>query len=90
MIEIEIDDVLVAFDGRVLEFWRQGMGGSERFLATKIRPTVEGPGRNGFYQINFESTFGPGGFLMFVPEDRMADMKPLLDGIEAARAETTT
>lgn len=85
MIEIEIDDVFVAFDGRVLEFWRQGMGGSERFHVTMIRPSVEGPNRRGFYEVNFESTFGPGGYLMFVPEDRMADLRPLLDGIDAAR-----
>jgi hypothetical protein len=72
MHEVEIMDpifghVIVTFDGRVLEFFRPGMGSVLRLHVRQLaRVDQSGPDRRGNYKADFQP-FERGGFTLTVP-----------------------
>ena len=82
--EVWADDVLLCFDGRVVEVF--GFPGSEsiRFHVKNLELSADGPDRKGRYAVHLEPASRGGGCVMTVPEEDWAAVSPFLDRVLAA------
>ena len=90
MEEIWVRDILLAFDGRVVEVF--GFPGSEslRFHIGNLRLEVNGPDRKGRYMIQMKpASRGSGGCAFEVGPDEWPEAGPFFDAIRTAIPEPT-
>ena len=87
MEEVWADDILLAFDGRVLEVF--GFPGQEsyRFHVRNVELTVDGPDRKGRHRVEAASARGSGGCSFDVPPEDWHVVGPFLDAVLAAMSE---
>ena len=84
MDEVWADDVLLTFDGRVVEVF--GFSGSEsiRFHVLNLDLSVDGPDRKGRYTLMIEPAMRGGGCHVPVPEADWPAVSPFVDRVLAA------
>ena len=84
MDEVWADDVLLTFDGRVVEVF--GFSGSEsiRFHVLNLELAVEGPDRKGRHTLRIEPAMRGGGCHVPVPEADWPAVAPFVDRVLAA------
>ena len=84
MEEIWADDILLTFDGRVLEVF--GFPGQEsyRFHVKNMELSIDGPDKKGRYRATATSARGSGGCALEVPEADWPAVGPFLDRVLAA------
>ncbi|HEX2084051.1 MAG TPA: hypothetical protein VHF89_00070 [Solirubrobacteraceae bacterium] len=84
MEEVWADDVLLTFDGRVVEVF--GFPGSEsiRFHVLNLEVAAEGPDRKGRYTLKLEPAMRGGGCHIPVPEQDWPEVAPFVDRVLAA------
>lgn len=88
MEEIWVKDILLAFDGRVVEVF--GFPGSEslRFHIANLRLDIDGPSRKGRYMIQLKpQSRGSGGCAFEVESHEWPEVGPFLDRITEAMPE---
>ena len=85
--EVWADDILLAFDGRVLEIF--GFPGQEsyRFHVRNMELSSEGPDRKQRHRVVVTSARGSGGCAFDVPPEDWLHVGPLLDEVLAAMPE---
>lgn len=76
--------VVVAFDGRVVEFFKQGRGSINRIHLRQLLCEATGPNRKGHYEVKFSIAPRGGGFDLTVAADTWASLQPLVAEIYAA------
>ena len=92
MVEVSVNDavfreIVLAFDGRVLERFVPGIGGEgTRYHVRQIQVTVQPPNRKGFTVVAVALVGGRGGFDITVTSDELAALQPLLDELKTAGA----
>ena len=84
MDEVWADDILLTFDGRVVEAF--GFPGAEsiRFHVLNLELTVDGPDRKGRYAVQLSPATRGGGCRVEVPEADWPEVGPFLDRVLAA------
>lgn len=84
MDEVWADEILLTFDGRVVELF--GFPGSEsiRFHVLNLELTVDGPDRKGRYELFIRPASGAGGCRLDVPEADWTEVAPFIDRVLAA------
>jgi hypothetical protein len=84
VIEVWADDVLLAFDGRVLEVF--GFPGSEsiRFHIRNLDLEVDGPDRKGRHNVKLATATRGGGCHIPVPEEDWPPVSEFVDEVLAA------
>jgi hypothetical protein len=84
MHEVWADDVLLVFDGRVVEVF--GCPGSEsiRFHVRNLDLAVDGPDRKGRYALQLAPATRGGGCSVPVPEEDWAEVGPFVERVLAA------
>ncbi|HEX8122586.1 MAG TPA: hypothetical protein VF549_15105 [Solirubrobacteraceae bacterium] len=84
MDEVWADDILLTFDGRVVEVF--GFPGSEsiRFHVLNLDLASDGPDRKGRYSVTLEPASRGGGCQLDVPEEDWVAVGPFLDRVLAA------
>ena len=84
MDEVWADDILLTFDGRVVEVF--GFPGSEsiRFHVLNLDLAADGPDRKGRYTVTLEPASRGGGCSFDVPEADWPAVAPFLDRVLAA------
>lgn len=84
MEEVWAGDVLLAFDGRVVEIF--GFPGKEsyRFHLRNMELSSEGPDRKGRHRVVVMSARGSGGCSFEVPPEDWPLVGPFVDGVLAA------
>jgi hypothetical protein len=84
MEEVWADDVLLTFDGRVLEIF--GFSGSEsmRFHVLNLDLEADGPDRKGRYTLKIAPATRGGGCHVAVPEEDWSEVGPFVDRVVAA------
>ena len=84
MDEVWADEILLTFDGRVVEVF--GFPGSEsiRFHVLNLELSVDGPDRKGRYAVLITPASHGGGCRVEVPEADWAEVEPFLDRVLAA------
>ena len=84
MDEVWADDVLLTFDGRVVEVF--GFSGSEsiRFHVLNLDLAVDGPDRKGRHTVRIEPAMRGGGCHVAVPEEDWPEVGPFVDRVLAA------
>ena len=84
MDEVWADDILLTFDGRVVEVF--GFPGAEsiRFHVLNLEMAVDGPDRKGRHALRLSPASRGGGCQLEVPEDDWAEVGPFLDRVLAA------
>ena len=84
MEEVWADDLLLAFDGRVLEVF--GFPGQEsyRFHVRNVDLSIDGPDRKGRHRVVAESARGSGGCAFEVPPEDWHVVGPFLEGVLGA------
>ncbi|HEX8205295.1 MAG TPA: hypothetical protein VF587_04475 [Solirubrobacteraceae bacterium] len=84
MDEVWADDVLLTFDGRVVEVF--GFSGSEsiRFHVLNLDLSVDGPDRKGRYTVRIEPAMRGGGCHVPVPEADWPNVGLFVDRVLAA------
>jgi len=82
--EVWADDVLLAFDGRVVEVF--GFPGSEsiRFHVRNLDLSVDGPDRKGRYALQLAPATRGGGCHVIVPEGDWPDVGGFVERVLAA------
>ena len=84
MDEVWADDILLTFDGRVVEVF--GFPGAEsiRFHVLNLEVASEGPDRKGRYMVKLGPAMRGGGCAVEVPEADWPQVGPFLDRVLAA------
>jgi hypothetical protein len=84
IVEVWADDVLLCFDGRIVEVF--GFPGSEslRFHVKNLELSADGPDRKGRYSVHIEPATRGGGCVVTVPEEDWPAVAPFLDHVLAA------
>jgi hypothetical protein len=84
MDEVWAGDVLLCFDGRVVEVF--GFSGSEsiRFHVRNLEASADGPDRKGRYTVKLAPATRGGGCHIEVPEGDWPAVAPFLDRVLAA------
>ena len=77
--------VILAFDGRVIEFFRQGQGSISRIHVGQLLCEATGPNRKGYYEVKFSIAPWGGGFDLTVTADTWVSLQPLVAEIYAAK-----
>ena len=82
--EVWADDILLTFDGRVVEVF--GFPGAEsiRFHVLNLDMSVDGPDRKGRYALKLGPATRGGGCQVEVPEADWPEVGPFLDRVLAA------
>jgi hypothetical protein len=89
--EVSFDDyllgeVIVAWDGRVVELFRRDVAETTRVHVRQLELELHAPDRRGRHTVDFATTTrGRGGFKLTVPPEAWDEAKSLLDEINAAR-----
>jgi hypothetical protein len=84
MDEVWADDLLLAFDGRVIEVF--GFPGSEsiRFHVRNLDLEIDGPDRKGRHTIKLATATRGGGCHIPVPEEDWPEVRGFVDALLAA------
>jgi hypothetical protein len=77
--------VVLAFDGRVVELFRQGAGSLSRIHVLQLLCEAGGPNRKGHYEVKFSVAPGRGGFDLTVTGETWRSLQPLVAAIHAER-----
>ena len=77
--------VVLTFDGRVIEFFRQGVGSISRIHLRQLLCEATGPNRKGYYEVKFSIAPWGGGFDLTVTGETWASLQPLVAEIYAER-----
>jgi len=81
--DLILGNVIVTFDGRVVEFFGENMPG--RFHLLMLSMQVSGPTNNGNYVVDFSNKFsGRGGVKLSIAGNDWPDVEPLVAEISAA------
>jgi hypothetical protein len=90
MTEVEFEDyllgeVIVAFDGRVVEVFRRDVVETFRAHVRQLHLEKTGPDRRGRHTVEFATTSrGRGGFKLTVPPESWEQMAGFVAAVEAA------
>jgi hypothetical protein len=80
-----LGEVIVSFDGRVVEVFRRDVIDTLRAHARQLHVEVSGPDRRGRHTIEFATTSrGRGGFKLTVPGEAWDDVSALVKQVTAA------
>jgi hypothetical protein len=78
--------VVLTFDGHVVEFFRQGAGSLVRIHILQLVCEATGPNRKGYYEVKFSVLPGRGGFDVTVTAETWVGLQPVIAAIYAAMA----
>lgn len=82
--EIQIEDLILAFDGRVLEVFGARHDAGSRFHVRQTKLEVGGPDKHGTYELNIT---GPSGALFLeLDQAQLAAATPIVEAMSAAGA----
>jgi hypothetical protein len=84
MDEVWADDILLTFDGRVVEVFGFPGATSLRFHVLNLELAAEGPDRKGRYTVQLGPASHGGGCHVEVPEADWPEVAPFLDRVLAA------
>ena len=76
--------VVLAFDGRVVECFKQGVGSISRIHLRQLLCHATGPDGKGHYEVKFSVAPWGGGFDITVTADTWRSLQPLVAEIYAA------
>ena len=76
--------VVLTFDGHVVEFFRQGAGSQVRIHLLQLLCEASGPNRKGYYEVKFSVRPGRGGFDLTVTAETWVSLQPLVAEIYTA------
>jgi hypothetical protein len=77
--------VIVTFDGHVVEVFRQGVGSITRIHLWQLQCEATGPNRKGYYEVKFSIAPWGGGVDLTVTGETWHALQPLVAEIYAAR-----
>lgn len=89
MHEVAFDDLIhgqlvLAFDGHVVECFKQGLGSISRIHLRQLLCEATGPNPKGHYEVKFSIAPWGGGFDLTVAGDTWRSLQPLIAEIYAA------
>ena len=84
--DLILGQVVLAFEGRVVELFRQGVGSVSRIHVRQLQCEATGPTRRGNYEVKFSVLPWGGGFDLAVNAETWVGLQPLVAEIYAANA----
>ncbi len=86
MRELVLGKQVIAFDGRAVEVFHEGVSNSVRIHVTHLSVHARGPDRKGRYDVTLAPSPEPhSGVKLEVPEERMPELRELVETMKRAR-----